>query len=71
MALLFPTRRNLPLPLMAAVSQLHARLAAVALCEPEDAQMTGMTRSLDRRLLALNVGPEPCGLVHLSDLRVA
>ncbi len=30
---------------------------AVASAEPEDAAMTGMTRSLDRRLLALNLRP--------------
>jgi hypothetical protein len=38
-------------------SSLHGRRIAVASAEPEDAQITGMTRSLDRRLLALNLRP--------------
>ncbi len=36
---------------------LHGRRKAVASAEPEDAHLTGMTRSLDRRLLALNLRP--------------
>ena len=39
----------------------HSR-SAVARHEPEDAEITGMTRSLERRLLALNlprgIGPQ-------------
>jgi hypothetical protein len=34
---------------------LLGRRIAVASAEPEDAHLTGMTRSLDRRLLALNL----------------
>ncbi len=36
-------------------STLHRLRNAVAFLEPEDAKLTGMTRSLDRRLLALNL----------------
>jgi hypothetical protein len=36
---------------------LYGRRMAVASAEPEDAHLTGMTRSLDRRLLALNLRP--------------
>ncbi|AFL86665.1 hypothetical protein Terro_0316 [Terriglobus roseus DSM 18391] len=49
---------------------IHGRRSAVASTEPEDAHITGMTRSLDRRLLALNLKP-----VHsvpaMQTLRVA
>ena len=40
-------------------SSLHGRRSAVARFEDEDAGITGMTRSLDRRLLALNLQPAP------------
>jgi hypothetical protein len=36
---------------------LHGKRNAIASSEPEDAHLTGMTRSLDRRLLALNLKP--------------
>ena len=48
---------------------LQMRRNAVASTEPEDAQITGMTRSLDRRLLALNL--KPVGSAALQTLRVA
>ena len=38
-------------------SLLRKKRSAVASGEPEDAVITGMTRSLDRRLLALNLQP--------------
>ncbi len=38
-------------------NSLQGRRIAVASAEPEDAHLTGMTRSLDRRLLALNLRP--------------
>ncbi|WP_156785150.1 hypothetical protein [Terriglobus roseus] len=38
-------------------ASLPGRRTAIAMSEPEDAQLTGMTRSLDRRLLALNLKP--------------
>lgn len=38
-------------------ASLPGRRSAIAMSEPEDAQLTGMTRSLDRRLLALNLKP--------------
>ncbi len=41
---------------------LHGRRKAVASAEPEDAHLTGMTRSLDRRLLALNLTPAAQGV---------
>lgn len=53
---LVPARRPELVPPMMA-SSLHGRRIAVASAEPEDAQITGMTRSLDRRLLALNLRP--------------
>ncbi|MGI4854767.1 MAG: hypothetical protein ACRYF4_12070 [Janthinobacterium lividum] len=37
------------------LAALRRKISVVAAREPEDAEMTGMTRSLDRRLLALNV----------------
>ena len=37
--------------------QLSRHRKVVASGEPEDAKITGMTRSLDRRLLALNLVP--------------
>ena len=39
------------------LSDLHRKRSAVAVSEHEDARLTGMTRSLDRRLLALNLQP--------------
>jgi hypothetical protein len=43
-------------------SQPAKRLAAMALAkEPEDARLTGGTRSLDRRLLALNLSGRRSG----------
>lgn len=36
---------------------IPGRRSAIAMTEPEDAQLTGMTRSLNRRLLALNLKP--------------
>jgi hypothetical protein len=36
---------------------ITGRRSAIAMTEPEDAQLTGMTRSLSRRLLALNLKP--------------
>jgi hypothetical protein len=42
---------------------------AVASAEPEDAHLTGMTRSLDRRLLALNL--RPVTAASKSNLKVA
>ena len=38
-------------------SNLHRMRSAVDVSEDADAQLTGMTRSLDRRLLALNLQP--------------
>ena len=49
------TLRRMDSPEMAA--SLPGRRSAIAMSEPEDAQLTGMTRSLDRRLLALNLKP--------------
>lgn len=49
------TRRRMDFPEMAA--SLPGKRSAIAMSEPEDAQLTGMTRSLDRRLLALNLKP--------------
>jgi len=49
------TRRRTDSPEMAA--SLPGKRSAIAMSEPEDAQLTGMTRSLDRRLLALNLKP--------------
>ena len=43
--------------MIASVTSLHRRRSDVATHEPEDAEMTGMTRSLERRLLALNLPP--------------
>ena len=40
-------------------SSLHEMRSALAISEHEDANLTGMTRSLDRRLLALNLQPVP------------
>lgn len=62
----------------ACVGGLEARAAAAAKSrfvrlphEPEDARMTGVTRSLNRRLLALNVkGSRFSGFV-LNDARIA
>lgn len=46
---------------------LMQKRAALAFSEPEDAMITGMTRSLDRRLLALNLGSKvPAALSFLS-----
>jgi hypothetical protein len=53
------------------VGALHARRSAVAQRESEDAQITGMTRSLDRRLLALNLKPVASVGTVLGSLRVA
>jgi hypothetical protein len=53
---LVPTRRPDMMASMLATS-LNGRRIAVASAEPEDAHLTGMTRSLDRRLLALNLRP--------------
>lgn len=42
--------------------------------EPEDARMTGVTRSLDRRLLALNLYGsllKPAALIRLQQVRIA
>jgi len=51
-----PARRaDMMAPLLA--GSMHGRRIAVASAEPEDAHLTGMTRSLDRRLLALNLRP--------------
>ena len=38
-------------------ASLHRRRSAVDVSEDADARLTGMTRSLDRRLLALNLQP--------------
>ena len=38
-------------------SSLYLRRSALAVAEHEDARLNGMTRSLDRRLLALNLQP--------------
>ena len=38
-------------------SSLHGRRSAIAMAEPDDVHLTGMSRSLDRRLLALNLKP--------------
>ena len=38
-------------------ASLHGRRSAIAKAEPDDVHLTGMTRSLDRRLLALNLKP--------------
>ena len=40
-------------------TSLHHQRSAVAVSEHEAARLTGMTRSLDRRLLALNLQPFP------------
>ena len=45
-----------PLPAQI-VSSMQRMRSAVAFREDEDARLTGMTRSLDRRLLALNLQP--------------
>ena len=59
-----PTRTQSPLALSRSIGQLArspslvARSVASFVClsvEPEDAKMTGGTRSLSRRLLALNI----------------
>lgn len=51
---------------------LHGRRNAVASSEPEDAHITGMTRSLDRRLLALNLKPAgSASVTAMKTLRVA
>ena len=49
--------RKPELATLVAAGSLHGRRIAVASAEPEDAHITGMTRSLDRRLLALNLKP--------------
>jgi hypothetical protein len=50
---------------------LPGRRNAVASSEPEDAHITGMTRSLDRRLLALNLKPVASASSTMQTLRVA
>ena len=61
-------RAEMMAPMMNA--SLHGRRSAIASAEPEDAHLTGMTRSLDRRLLALNL--KPVGSVaHAPTLKVA
>jgi hypothetical protein len=64
--------RKSELPTLMIAGSIHGRRIAVASAEPEDAQITGMTRSLDRRLLALNLKPvasEPAS--SMPTLRVA
>ncbi len=56
-------------PMMAGT--LHGRRIAVASAEPEDAYLTGMTRSLDRRLLALNLKPMAAHAAAPTVLKVA
>ena len=43
----------------ASTSSLVQQRAAVSSLEPEDAMLTGLTRSLDRRRLALNLNLSP------------
>lgn len=38
-------------------TSFHGRRSAIASSEPDDVHLTGMSRSLDRRLLALNLKP--------------
>ncbi len=40
-----------------AAASIPGRRSAIAMTEHEDAHLTGMTRSLSRRLLALNLKP--------------
>ena len=54
---IIPSSRNADAVL--AASSLYRRRNAVAVSEDEDARLNGMTRSLDRRLLALNLQPMP------------
>jgi hypothetical protein len=50
---------------------LLRRRNAIASNEPEDAHLTGMTRSLDRRLLALNLKRVAAADVPQPNLKVA
>jgi hypothetical protein len=52
-----PTRRTEAIAPMMLAGSLHGRRNAIDMKEHEDAHLTGMTRSLDRRLLALNLKP--------------
>ncbi|MEK6398930.1 MAG: hypothetical protein V4734_12650 [Terriglobus sp.] len=55
-----------------AAGSISGRRSAIAMTEPEDAQLTGMTRSLHRRLLALNLKPVASVAVkHVATLKVA
>jgi hypothetical protein len=59
--------RPLPIPFRKPV----ARAAGVCTLpkEPEDARLTGGTRSLDRRLLALNLYVSPAGTKAVAERR--
>ncbi len=50
---------------------LQGRRNAITKAEPEDAKITGMTRSLDRRLLALNLKPVAHAAGSAPTLKVA
>jgi hypothetical protein len=50
---------------------LQGRRNAITKAEPEDAKITGMTRSLDRRLLALNLKPVAHATGSTPTLKVA
>jgi hypothetical protein len=54
-----------------AAGTLMRRRNAIASAEPDDADITGMTRSLDRRLLALNLKPVASFARSRADLKVA
>lgn len=55
-----------------AAGSIPGRRSAIAMTEPEDAQLTGMTRSLHRRLLALNLKPVASAPAqHVAALKVA
>ena len=47
-------------------SNLDQMRSAVASSEDADAHLTGMTRSLNRRLLALNLQPSPLGYMKVA-----
>jgi hypothetical protein len=52
-----PSRKPEAMAPMIVTGNLHGRRHAIDMKEHEDAHLTGMTRSLDRRLLALNLKP--------------
>jgi hypothetical protein len=56
MTLITSNQKEVPVQ---SASTLRRKRSAVAVSEHEDACLTGMTKSLDRRLLALNLQPVP------------